>query len=193
MSQPGTGGGPDVAERAKAIIKFWFSDESREHWFAKDDLFDRKVTETFLGDYERVASGDRNGWPSTPQGSLALTILLDQFPRNIFRDDARAFTTDDAARHVAGAAIVQGFDDQLTTEMRRFLYMPFMHSEDVVDQERCISLFTRRGDDDGSVDYALRHKHIIDRFGRFPHRNALLGRQTTADEAVFLREPGSSF
>ncbi len=131
-------------------------------------------------------------WLVEPDGYLAAILVLDQFPRNMFRGDSRAFAADAAALALAKRAIAEGIDARLSPEQRAFLYMPFQHSEDAADQERSVQLFTALGNL-LNLDFALRHKAIIDRFGRFPHRNAILGRATTQDEAAFLKEPGSSF
>jgi uncharacterized protein (DUF924 family) len=175
-----------------AILDFWFSPSARERWFAKDTAFDREVAERFGAAYARVVGGDLEGWPRTADGVLALVILLDQFPRNMFRDDPRAYATDEAARALAAEALANNVDAEVTAEERRFLYLPFMHSEDVADQRRCVELFAATNDEN-SLDYARRHLAIVERFGRFPHRNACLGRESTLDEAAFLKEPGSSF
>ena len=175
-----------------AILDFWFSPRARERWFSTDQAFDREIAERFGDAWRRVAGGDLAGWPRTADGVLALVILLDQLPRNMFRGDPRAYTTDEAARAFAAEALAQDVDAGLTAEERRFLYLPFMHSEEVADQRRCVELFAREGDEN-SLDYARRHLAIIERFGRFPHRNECLGRATTPEEAAFLKEPGSSF
>ena len=186
--EPSPAAWPPVA----AILDLWFSPRARERWFAKDEAFDREIAGRFGDAWRRVAGGDLDGWPRSADGVLALVILLDQFPRNMFRDDARAFATDEAARAFAAEALAHGIHAELTPEEQRFLYMPFMHSEDVADQRRCVALFDRAGDAN-SLDFARQHLAIVERFGRFPHRNAVLGRESTADEAAFLREPGSSF
>lgn len=184
---------PEAADRSRAILDFWFSEQSRPLWFTRDDAFDRTIAEHFQQDYRRVADGDLSAFPPTPEGALALVILLDQFPRNMFRGDARSFATDAAARATAEGAIKAGFDTGLTGEQRQFLYMPFMHSEDLEDQKHCVRLFMTRGDSGSALDFAVRHLRIVERFGRFPHRNAVLGRESTAEERAFLEEPGSSF
>ena len=133
-----------------------------------------------------------DSWLSAPRGWLAAILVLDQFPRNLFRGDARAFATDEAALGLAKRAIAEGIDLKLTPAQRSFVYMPFQHSEEKADQARSIELFTALGNP-LNLDFAIRHKDIIDRFGRFPHRNAILGRTTTDEEATFLKQPGSSF
>ena len=173
------------------VLRFWFGDEDepREEWFRKDEDFDREVRERFEGLHEQAASGALDHWRESAEGSLALVIALDQFPRNMFRGDPRSYATDEKARETARYALDRAFDRELPLVRRTFLSMPFMHSEDLEDQRRSVELF--EGMDPGG--YAVRHKEIVERFGRFPHRNAVLGRTTTPEEAEFLREPGSSF
>jgi uncharacterized protein (DUF924 family) len=173
------------------VLRFWFGDEDepREEWFRKDEEFDREIQDRFGALYEEAASGALDGWRETSEGALALVIVLDQFPRNMFRGDPRSYATDEKARETARYAIDRAFDRDLPPVRRSFLYMPFMHSEELEDQRRSVELF--EGMDPGR--YAIRHKEIVERFGRFPHRNAVLGRTTTPEEAEFLREPGSSF
>ena len=182
-----------AADHHAAVLNFWFSSEVKAKWFVKDPDFDAAIREAFLADYERVAGGDLDGWPATPEDVLALVLLLDQFPRNMFRDHAQAFATDEAARAMAVEAVAHGHDRALDTERRRFLYLPLMHSESLDDQRHCVDLFILRGDDPEALEWAVRHLKIVRRFGRFPHRNAVLGRETTAEEAEFLAEPGSTF
>ena len=183
---------PSLWPPVAAILDFWFSPAARQLWFAKDAEFDAEIARRFAAAWQRVADGDIGGWPRTATGALALVILLDQFPRNMFRDTAGAFATDKAARLLADEALAHDLDAELPPEQRRFLNLPFMHSEDVADQRRAVDLFARDGDAN-SLDYARRHFAIVERFGRFPHRNATLGRLTTPEEAAFLKEPGSSF
>lgn len=173
------------------VLRFWFGDEDepREEWWRKDEEFDREIRDRFGALYEEAASGALDGWRETAEGSLALVIALDQFPRNMFRGDPRSYATDEKARETARYAVDRAFDRELSPVRRSFLYMPFMHSEDLEDQRRSVELF--EGMDPGG--YAIRHREIVERFGRFPHRNAVLGRDTTPEEAEFLREPGSSF
>lgn len=131
-------------------------------------------------------------WEKAPYSALALVIVLDQFPLNMFRHSPRAFSTEAEARRIAKAAVSQGFDRELTEEQKQFLYMPFMHSENREDQQRSVELFTAAGLKD-ALPYAIGHKEIVDRFGRFPHRNRTLGRESTPEEIEFLKQPGSSF
>jgi len=182
------------------VLRFWFgpgsgtADAPREVWFRKDEGFDDEVRERFGALYEKATSGALDSWGETAEGSLALVIVLDQFPRNMFRGDPRSYATDEKALATAKRAVDRGLDRELPPLRRAFLYMPFMHSEDLGDQRRSVELF--RDLDTGEMDaagYAVQHMEIVRRFGRFPHRNAVLGRATTPEEAEFLREPGSSF
>ena len=151
--------------------------------------FDDEIRERFLATYEAAAAGQLSDWEQSVEGALALLILLDQFPRNMFRGDARAFATDPLARAIAAGAIVRGFDSQVPKELRNFFYLPFEHSEDLADQERCIA-FNKAAGDAENLKWAEIHADIIRRFGRFPHRNAVLGRSTTPEEQAFLDSGG---
>ena len=185
------------------VLGFWFgAPESPERgrprkcWFEKGEAFDAEVRSRFLGVYERAAAGELSMWERTPLAALALTVALDQFPRNMFRGQARAFAADPAALQVARRLVNQGFDRLLRPVERWFVYLPFEHAEDLAVQRRSLALFEGlAGDPDsaGTIAYAHRHYGVISRFGRFPHRNAVLGRESTADEAAFLSQPGSSF
>ena len=166
------------------LLAFW-RDAGRAKWFRKDAAFDAEIAARFRASHEAAAAGRRADWEATPEGALALLIVLDQFPRNMFRADARAYAADPLARSVAGRAIMRGFDQQVPTGERLFFYLPFEHSEDLVDQERCIALMRGTGNAD-LLKWAELHADIIRRFGRFPHRNAALGRTTTAAEQAFL-------
>ena len=146
---------------------------------------DKVIHERFFDTYEAAATGNLSDWEHSAQGALALLILLDQFPRNMFRGDARAFATDPLARAITAGAIIRGFDSQVPNELRGFFYLPFEHSEDLADQERCIALNKADGDTE-NLKWAEIHADIIRRFGRFPHRNAALGRTTTPEEQAFL-------
>lgn len=170
------------------VLSFWRA-AGRERWFKQDDAFDAEIRARFLATYQAAAAGDLDHWAATPEGALALVIVLDQFPRNIFRRSAQAFATDPAAHRVADAALARGFDSALPHEQRLFLYLPFMHSENLADQERCIAL-TRAAQLEDGLKYAELHADVIRRFGRFPHRNAALGRTTTEDEQAFLDAGG---
>jgi uncharacterized protein (DUF924 family) len=170
------------------VIAFW-REAGPERWFKKDAAFDDEIRTRFLALHEAAARGDLKDWEASAEGALALLILLDQFPRNMFRGTARAFATDPQARAITASALLNGFDAQVPPEMRAFFYLPFEHSESMADQERGIALYTAAGDADG-LKWAQLHADIIRRFGRFPHRNAALGRTTTPEEQAFLDEGG---
>jgi len=174
--------------RPEDVTAFWRA-AGRRKWFRKDAAFDREITARFLAVHEAAAAGRLSEWEATPQGALALLLLLDQFPRNMFRGSARAFATDPLARAVAERAIAHGFDASVAGAERAFLYLPFMHSENPADQERSLALWRQAGDGKNRK-YAELHAGIIRRFGRFPHRNAVLGRATTPEEQAFLDAGG---
>lgn len=174
------------------VLSFWFTELAPEAWFKRSDTVDKQISERFLGAYERLVGGSGGLTPRDAQEALAAVIVLDQFPRNMFRGTAQAFATDAAARAICKAAIAAGFDQQLATDGRLFLYLPLEHSEDPGDQQRSVALIGALGDP-RLTEFAVAHQRIIERFGRFPHRNAALGRASTADELAFLQEPGSSF
>ena len=161
-------------------------------WFGKDDEVDRAIRDRFLLLYEVLATWPAADALTSARRALATVLVLDQFPRNIFRDTPQAFATDALARAVAQGAIAKGLDKALEPEQRIFLYLPFEHSEDKDDQARAVALISTLGDAE-FTRYALAHKAVIDRFGRFPHRNAVLGRASTPEEEAFLTEPGSAF
>ena len=169
---------------AAEVVSFW-REAGPDCWFNKDAAFDKVIHERFFDTYEAAAAGKLSDWEHSAQGALALLILLDQFPRNMFRGDARAFATDPLARAITAGAIIRGFDSQVLNELRGFFYLPFEHSEDLADQERCIAL-NKAGGDTENLKWAEIHADIIRRFGRFPHRNAALGRATTPEEQAFL-------
>ena len=181
------------------IVDFWFGAPGTEAygrenpvWFARDAAFDATIRQRFLPDCEDAAAGRRDAWLNAPLPCLALILLLDQFPRNLFRGTPRAYAADAAARSAAEHAIAHGHDQILPGFTRKFLYMPYMHSESVADQRRALALFEALGEE-APLKAARRHLEIVARFGRFPHRNAVLGRATSLEEAAFLREPDSSF
>lgn len=189
----------DIAQ----VLDFWFgAPESpergrpRQCWFAKSDAFDAEIRDRFLGLHGRAAAGKLSRWESTPLAALALAVVLDQFSRNMFRGQARAFASDALALCVARRMAEQGFDRLLRPVERWFAYLPFEHAEDLAAQRRSLALFGSLAwdaDSAGSIDYAHKHYVIIARFGRFPHRNGVLGRQSTPAEVEFLAQPGSSF
>jgi uncharacterized protein (DUF924 family) len=184
------------------VLEFWFSERVQPLWFAKDQAFDEEIRARFGANVAAANVGDLDFWVRAAESSLALVLLLDQFPRNIHRGTPRAFASDARARTIAGTAIDRGFDRHTRPDRRFFFYMPFEHSEAAADQARSVALFRRWADEhDGAgreraqelMEYVLRHQEVIDRFGRFPHRNAILGRESTAEELAFLTEPNSSF
>ena len=168
------------------VISFW-REAGPEKWFTKDATFDQACRDRFLPTYEAAARGDLNEWELTPEGALAVILLLDQFPRNMFRGQRETYKTDPVALMAADRAIERGFDHKVEPQFRRFFYLPFMHSESLADQERSVALNEALGAED-SVKYAHHHHDIVARFGRFPHRNAILGRETTPEEEAFLKE-----
>lgn len=176
-----------VPGEAAAVVDFWTAAGPRR-WFAKDAAFDSEFRETFAAQHEAAARGELEDWPRTATGALALVLLLDQYPRNSFRGTARMFATDALAREVASAAIAAGHDRAVGDELASFFYLPFEHSEDLADQEKAVALCERLGGE--AMKYAIIHRDIIQRFGRFPHRNAILGRATTAEEQRFMDEGG---
>ena len=171
------------------VLAFWFSDPAR--WWRKDPTFDAEISDRFLALHDSLDRGEREDWLETARGTLAYVIVLDQLSRNMFRGTARMFASDARARATAQRAIDRGDDRALSKTERTFLYMPFMHREDVADQDRCVALFASAAPD--QLRFAEQHRDIIRRFGRFPHRNALLGRESTPEEQEFLKQPGSSF
>ena len=168
------------------VISFW-REAGPEKWFSKDETFDQACRDRFLPTYEAAARGDLNEWELTPEGALAVILLLDQFPRNMFRGQRETYKTDPVALMAADRAIERGFDHKVEPQFRRFFYLPFMHSESLADQERSVALNEALGEED-SVKYAHHHHDIVARFGRFPHRNAILGRETTREEEAFLAQ-----
>ncbi|MGP1394004.1 MAG: DUF924 family protein [Inquilinaceae bacterium] len=177
------------------ILKFWFEEAGEAAWFKKDAAFDDELRRRFLDTYHRAAAGNHDDWQRTPLGCVALCLVLDQLPRNLFRDSPQAFATDASARAVTRRALKDGFDRApgIDDHHRCFLYLPLEHSEDLDDQTLVVRLFRERTDNANYLDYAERHRVIIARFGRFPHRNAVLGRPSTEEERRFLEQPGSSF
>ncbi len=175
------------------ILDFWFDTQNQLLWFEKSESLDAAIRERFAHTCEQAATGVLDHWQQTPEGALALIILLDQFPRNLYRDCARTFATDGNALAIAKTVVAKGLDYKLASMLfRKFIYMPYMHSEDLEVQEAGIRLFEKSGDT-YSRDYAILHRDIIVRFGRFPHRNDILERESTDEEIEFLKEPGSSF
>ena len=194
---------PTVPDRAKALLDTWFGppanpgrEQHREIWFKSTEEFDAALREAFLADYRAAAAGALDSWEATPEGALALVLLLDQIPRNIFRGQPHAYSTDAAARAAADRALAKNFDRLIPPVRRLFFYMPFHHSENLDDQRRSRALFDalpRNPDRRGSLRrYGLPYLEVIERFGRFPHRNAILGRESTPEEIAFLAECSQS-
>ncbi|MBD2102297.1 DUF924 family protein [Leptolyngbya sp. FACHB-261] len=187
------------------VLNFWFADAHQDQaslracskvWFGKKTDFDDQVRTQFVEVYQQAVAGDLDNWRQSAQGCLALILLFDQFPRNMFRGSAQAFATDSQALGLAKHALAQGFDRELLPVERWFLYLPFEHSESLSEQQRSVELQRPLEEQVQGLNilrYALRHLEVIERFGRFPHRNRILGRSTTAEEAEFLKQPGSSF
>ncbi|MEM6519260.1 MAG: DUF924 family protein [Cyanobacteria bacterium P01_D01_bin.71] len=191
---------------AENVLVFWFGDpdvpdseygQHRPVWFRKNPKFDQQIRDRFLSAYAQAREGQYDSWIEAPHTALALTILLDQFPRNMFRGTGRCFEADAQALATARAAIARQHDQKLIPVERIFLYLPFEHSEHLAHQNRAVSLFealTELAPElQSALDYAYRHRDVIARFGRFPHRNSSLGRSSTLEELVFLSQPGSRF
>lgn len=177
----------ELARSPEGVLRFW-RDAGPAQWFSKDPVFDATFRDTFASAFSLASDGRCSTWESRPTSALALVLLLDQYPRNAFRGTARMYATDAQARRVATAAIAAGFDNEIPEELRLFFYLPFAHAESLQDQARSVALHRRIG----YVENALRHHDIIARFGRFPHRNAILGRTSTKEELAFLANGGFS-
>jgi uncharacterized protein (DUF924 family) len=188
------------------ILKFWLGEpdsedaaysKRRKLWFRKNSQVDQAIRDRFLLLYEQAVTGKLDHWQQSPQGCLALLILLDQFSRNLFRGEAKSFAADPKALEWAKRAIAQGFDQQVAPVQRIFFYLPLEHSENLPDQRRSVELFRQLSEAEPELqdvyDFALRHQAVIRQFGRFPHRNSILGRESTLAEIEFLQQPGSSF
>jgi uncharacterized protein (DUF924 family) len=175
-----------------AVLRFWFEEIDRSLWFRKDADFDKLLAERFGALHAQACAAELSAWRGTPHGRLAEIIVLDQFSRNLFRDSPRAFAQDGMALVLAQEAVRAGYDAQLDAQERVFLYMPYMHSESLAIHDAAVKLFTRNGIQN-NLDFELKHKAIIERFGRYPHRNAILGRTSTDEDLVFLSQPGSGF
>jgi uncharacterized protein (DUF924 family) len=188
---------PQITEELEAgwvgeVLKFWFEQTAPDQWFEKDPTFDASVRERFLRLHEIIASGANDGLLADARTALAAVIVLDQMSRNMFRGTPRAFAADRQALWLAEAAVARGFDAGLTKDQRMFLYLPFQHAEDRQSQARSVAL-TASLEDRELQKWAEAHKAIVDRFGRFPHRNGVLGRMSSPEEAEFLKQPDSDF
>ncbi len=181
-----------MSDEIQRVLAFWFEDLQPADWFKKSAELDRRIAEDFAECHCAAAAGELFLWRQTAVGRLAEVIVLDQFSRNIYRDRAAAFTWDGMALVLAQQAVACGADQQLSEAQRAFLYMPFMHSESRLIQRESLRLFGELGRED-NLRFARRHAEIIEQFGRYPHRNALLGRESSEAERAFLREPGSAF
>jgi len=200
-----------MSDRIEDVLDFWFgeldehgcaSPNQRKRWWAKSDRFDETVTAQFLDDYQAIVEGEREVWRNTARGALAYIVVLDQFSRNMFRGTSKMFEADELARDVCYEGLESGFDAELGFDERVFFYLPLEHSESMVDQMRCLEMFQSLVEDAPAhlqhdamnyLDFADRHRAIIERFGRYPQRNEALGRASTSEELAFLETPGSSF
>ena len=179
-------------EKVQGILDFWFAEANRPLWFAPTPSFDQEIRARFGATVARAAAGELKSWEDKPEGCVALCLLLDQMPRHMFRGTPRAFATDERAFAVAERAVSRGFDRRLGPDYKNFLYMPFMHSERLADQLRAVALFESAGLGK-ALGYAKDHLATIRRFGRFPHRNAILGRTSTPEELEFLAQQGEHY
>ncbi len=176
----------------KKIIEFWFKELEPSKWWVKDLDFDAMISERFSHEHHQAANCELYDWRQTSQGALAEIIILDQFSRNMFRDTARSFAYDSQALSLSQSAIASGLDEELSIEMKSFLYMPFMHSESIIIHQEASKLFAQLGVQ-STIEFEKKHKEIIEKFGRYPHRNEILGRESTREEKAFLKLAGSSF
>jgi uncharacterized protein (DUF924 family) len=179
----------ELDQRALSVTKFW-RDAGEDAWFEKNDAFDTDFRDRFLDLHYAAARRECDDWSEHAEGALALMILLDQFPRNCFRGTGHMYATDPLAKHFAQKAVKSGHDLALEPELRVFLYLPFEHAENLADQDISVELHAAKAE--FNLKYALEHRDIIQRFGRFPHRNRMLGRETTPQEQMFLDEGGFS-
>jgi uncharacterized protein (DUF924 family) len=170
------------------IIEFWFGPGMAEKWFVKDPALDREVAERLGALHDKAAAGELDSWRDSAEGCLALLVLLDQTPRNIFRDDPRTYATDEMARAVTQHALDRGYDRELTHNQRGMLYLPLLHSESLADKERAVELTRALTENPDFHIWAVHHRDIVGRFGRFPHRNQILGREDTPEEKAFLSD-----
>lgn len=177
---------------AQKVLDFWFKEIDPSFWFKKDLKFDETIRDQFSEIYEQVLNGHTVSWRRSAQGRLAEVLVLDQFGRNMFRDTARAFAGDELALNLSREAVRLGEDQMLSTPQKAFLYMPYMHSESKKVHQEAVRLFSQKGLEE-NLKFELLHKDIIDKFGRYPHRNALLGRKSTPAEIEFLKQPNSAF
>lgn len=177
---------------SEAILSFWFETLTPKQWWMKSEAIDNEIRERFKPTHDKATQGELSAWRQTAHGRLAEIIVLDQFSRNIYRDTPKAFASDEMCLALAEEAVALGLDKVLTPTERAFLYMPYMHSESLNVHDKAVQLFSQKGLD-ANLDFELKHKVIIERFGRYPHRNAILGRESSEEELAFLHEPNSSF
>jgi uncharacterized protein (DUF924 family) len=191
-----------MSHDTQAVLDFWFDQNHAAYWYKSDAAFDQQIRARFGTLFEQAVAGELDDWAATPTGWLALLILLDQFSRNLYRNDARAWAQDVKAQRLALSGLASGMDQSLSAQQRVFAYMPLEHAENIELQHQVVQLFEtlreqvpeeQRAHFGEYVDYARRHREVIARFGRFPHRNALLGRASTADEKMYLAQPGAGF
>ncbi len=175
------------------ILTFWFDSVDDHHWFVRDERVDAEIRRRFLSLYERAAAGWHDGWRDSVDAGLALIVVLDQFPRNLFRESARAFATDAKARSVARIALARGHDMAVPIRRRQFFYLPFEHSENMADQDLCVRLARERIAEEKFIDFARRHREAIRNYGRFPGRNRALGRMSTPAEVAYLADRKDGF
>lgn len=183
------GDGLKVPAEAEQVLEFWFETLTPEQWWVKNEDVDAEITSKFGSLYVQVSAEVPQDWLETPEGCLAAIIVLDQFPRNMFRNDARSYESDAKALALASETVSKGWDMKPEPHWRQFLYMPYQHSEELEVQIKSVELFEALGNED-NLDFAIKHKDIVERFGRFPHRNEMLGRESTPEEIEFLKAPG---
>lgn len=174
-----------MSESPQSLVEFWFSDTVRPFWFRSTPAFDCQLRDRFQIVWQQAATGELDSWAETAEGALALVVILDQFPLNIYRGEARSFSTEARARDIAALAVENRLDASLPDEQKAFLYMPFMHSETLADQDRSVALYRATGLEH-NLKFAQHHREIVRRFGRFPHRNKILGRPSTEEEQAYL-------
>jgi uncharacterized protein (DUF924 family) len=173
---------------AEDVLNFWFYEIGQERWFSADRALDLQIRERFLSAHEKAAKGELSSWENTPEGMLALMLLLDEFPRRMFRGTSRAFATDDLALELARDAVIKHFDDRIDKQFKLFFYLPFLNSESMGDQRLALFYIRERTKESHWLDLAEQHFHTIQRFGRFPERSPILGRELTAEEEAFLNQ-----
>ncbi len=177
-------------DRINEIIRFWRIEVGEKYWYQSSEQIDAAIRRRYAPLWQVGAQGALSEWERNAEGALALLLLLDQFPRNMFREDPRAFQTDPMARRYADRAIAEGFDLQIGPPLQQFFYLPFMHSEELSDQDRAVSLFAERWRSEDNLRHARAHRSVIERFGRFPWRNSALDRETTPEEQAFMEQGG---